>query len=247
MNISEYKNIFENEDTHFYYVGTHNAVIEFLNKYLIRKTGNIILDAGCGTGALMKKLNKFGEVYGIDVSDEALKFAKRNGLKRVKKASVMDIPFKENTFDAVVSIDVLYHKQVKDDLKALREFRRVLKPSGLLIIKNPAHNWLRGSHDVIIHTKHRYSKNEFRQKLQKVDLQIVKLSYINIIFFPLAIIKRLLESVLRVTPKSDVRPLPTSVNKLLIDAYSFEAKFLLRNAIPFGLSLFVIAKKPINT
>mgnify|MGYP001566594883 CR=1 FL=1 len=139
MEIAEYRNIFEHEETHFYYVGTHNAVIELLKKYLFKKTGNIILDAGCGTGSLMKKLKSFGKIYGVDVSHEALKFAKSNGLKQVRKGSVTNIPFKENQFNAVVSIDVLYHKAVKSDLKALKEFIRVLKPGGVLIIKNPAH------------------------------------------------------------------------------------------------------------
>ena len=246
MEIAEYRNIFEHEETHFYYVGTHNAVIELLKKYLFKKTGNIILDAGCGTGSLMKKLKSFGKIYGVDVSHEALKFAKSNGLKLIKKGSVTAIPYKNNQFDAIVSIDVLYHKQVKNDLQALREFKRVLKPGGILIIKNPAHNWLRGSHDIVIHTKRRYSKVEFKDKLDRAGFEILKLSYINLIFFPLAILKRLTEGVLRSKPSSDVGNLPRPINKLLINIYNFETKLLTISTIPFGLSLFAIARKPIK-
>ncbi|OGE39387.1 hypothetical protein A3F00_02015 [Candidatus Daviesbacteria bacterium RIFCSPHIGHO2_12_FULL_37_11] len=244
MEIAEYRNIFENEETHFYYVGTHSAVIEFLNKYLPKKTGNKILDAGCGTGSLMKKLKRFGEICGIDISNEALKFAKNNGLRQVRKGSVTNIPFKENEFDAVVSIDVLYHKQVKNDLQALEEFRRVLKPGGILIIKNPAHNWLRGNHDIVIHTKKRYSKSEFREKLKRTGFQILKLSYINIFFFPLAIAKRLAESLFKAKPSSDVKNIHPQINKILINIYNFETKLLIKGTIPIGLSLFAIAKKP---
>ncbi len=251
MEIAEYANIFENENAHFYYVGTHNAVIKFLEAYLPKRTGNTILDAGCGTGALMKKLKKFGKVYGIDVSDEALKFTKLNNLKQVKKAGVENIPYQGNQFDAVISIDVLYHRQVKSDLRALREFRRVLKSGGILIVKNPAHNWLRGSHDVVIHTKRRYSKNEFNKKLEKVEFQIIKSSYINIFFLPLAVIKRLLESVLKSKrsfsssrPASDVQGVPPLINKMLINLYGVETDWFLKSTIPFGLSLFSIAKKP---
>lgn len=245
MEISEYRNIFDQEKTHFYYVGTHNAVKGFLKKYLPKKTKNIILDAGCGTGSLIKKMKNFGKVYGIDASNEALKFARINGLKDIKKASVEKIPFKDNTFDAITSIDVLYHREVKSDLKALREFKRVLKPGGIIIIKNPAHNWLKGNHDIVIHTKRRYSKEEFREKLKLVGFQIIKLSYINMSFFPLAIIKRLLESMLGSRPASDVSGLPPTINKILIHIYNFETKLLIKMGIPFGLSLFAIARKPL--
>lgn len=243
MEISEYRNIFDNEGSHFYYVGTHNSVIEFLNKYLPKKTGNVILDAGCGTGSLMKKLKKFGKIYGIDVSNEALKFARVNGLKLAKLASVTDIPYKDNQFDALVSIDVLYHKQVKNDLQALNEFKRVLKPGGILIIKNPAHNWLRGKHDVIIHTKRRYGKEEFRKKLKKANLSVIKLSYINLFFFPFAIVKRVFENLSKKNSESDVQRLPPFLNKCLIRIYNLEVKWLIKTEIPFGLSLFAIARK----
>ena len=245
MEISEYRNIFENEETHFYYVGTHNAVLKLLKKYLHKKTGNRILDAGCGTGSLMKKLKIFGNIYGIDISNEALKFARSNGLKQVRKGSVTNIPFKENQFNAVVSIDVLYHKAVKSDLKALKEFIRVLKPGGVLIIKNPAHDWLRGSHDLVIHTKRRYSKNEFREKLKLAGFQIIKLSYINMFFLFFAIIKRLIENVSKTKPSSDVKNIPSNINKILIHICNIETKLLIKGTIPFGLSLFAVARKPV--
>src|SRR3990167_6198698 len=217
MEKTEYKNIFDNEKTHFYYVGTHNAVITLLNLYLNKKKNNIILDAGCGTGLLMKKLSNFGEIWGIDTSNEALKLAKKNGVTKIKKASVEKIPFKDNRFDAIVSIDVLYHREVKSDIAALIEFKRVLKPGGILIVKNPAHNWLRGNHDIVIHTKKRYSKSEFREKLKRTGFQILKLSYINIFFFPLAIAKRLAESLFKAKPSSDVKNIHPQINKILIN------------------------------
>lgn len=244
MEISEYKNIFENEKSHFYYVGTHNAVIKFLESYLPQKTGNTVLDAGCGTGGLMKKLSRFGLIYGVDVSNEALKFARKNGLKKVKYGSVTNLPYKDKSFNAVISIDVLYHKQVKNDLQALREFNRVLKSGGILILKNPAHNWLRGNHDIVIQTKRRYNKENLEKKLKKSGFKIIKLSYINIFFLPLAIIKRLIENILKTKPSSDVNRLPLHINKFLINLYNIETNWFLTKNIPFGLSIFSIARKP---
>lgn len=245
MEVSEYHNIFKHERSHFYYVGTHNAVVKLLNTYLNKKGGNKILDAGCGTGALVKKLSKYGRVWGIDASKEAIKLSHKNKIK-VKLASVENIPFKDNTFDALVSVDVLYHKAVKSDVRALKEFKRVLKPGGVLIIKNPAHNWLRGAHDIIIHTKRRYSKNQFGKKLNRAGFETVKLSYINLAFFPLAILKRLSETVIKSHGASDVGALPKFINNLLINIFDLESSILLKTQIPFGLSIFAVAKKPPN-
>ena len=163
MDISEYKNIFENEESHFFYVGNHNMVLSLVKRYLKPGKEIRILDAGCGTGLLAKKLEKFGVVTGIDISPEAILYAKKRGIRAIK-ASVTKLPFKDETFDLVVSIDVLYHQNVENDLNALGEFKRVLKPNGILIVKVPAYNWLRGSHDIVVHTKHRYTLEELIER-----------------------------------------------------------------------------------
>jgi len=55
MEKAEYKNIFENEEIHFYYVSTHKLILSLIKKYLLQKRHLKILDAGCGTGLLAKK------------------------------------------------------------------------------------------------------------------------------------------------------------------------------------------------
>ena len=109
MQVSEYKNIFLNESTHFYYIGTHNTILYLVKIYLPKKKNPKILDAGCGTGLLMKKIGKIGRVWGVDISPEAIKFTKRRGIKNTIISSVEKLPFQDNVFDIVVSVDVLYH------------------------------------------------------------------------------------------------------------------------------------------
>lgn len=76
MDISEYRNIFENEKSHFFYVGNHKIILSLVEKYA--KGLNLkILDGGCGTGLLAKKLEKYGDVEAVDINTEALKFAKK--------------------------------------------------------------------------------------------------------------------------------------------------------------------------
>ncbi|OGY12939.1 MAG: hypothetical protein A3A58_00680 [Candidatus Blackburnbacteria bacterium RIFCSPLOWO2_01_FULL_41_27] len=243
MQRSEYKNIFDNEEHHFFYVGNRLVIFNLVKKYTHGKKSLNILDAGCGTGMLAKKLQTIGRVTGVDISPEAIKYAKKRRVK-VRLASVTELPFNDNTFDLIVSIDVLYHQLVNNDLKAFSEFKRVLKPSGILILKVPAYNWLRGSHDIVVHTKHRYTTDELKQLTSKTGLKILKASYFASFLLPFAVTKRLVESVMH--PKhagSDISRPPYFLNALIIVLYKLESFLLNFVNIPFGLSVLVVARK----
>lgn len=96
--------------------------------------GNTLLDAGCGEGYYTSLFCENNTVYGIDVSKEALKLAARkckNGSFAV--ASIYEMPFGDDSFDAVVNI---FAPDSKD------EFLRVLKRGGRLIMVTPLENHL---------------------------------------------------------------------------------------------------------
>src|SRR5258705_895717 len=107
--------------------------------------GNVILDAGCGDGFYLHLLSKLGkfQITGLDFDKNALKSAKKNlnGVKNVKiiHGSVMDLPFKSNTFHKVVLTEGAEH--LPDDLKGLKEVYRVLKPGGILVLTVPNPNY----------------------------------------------------------------------------------------------------------
>lgn len=245
MEISEYKNIHKHEGSHFFYVTTHKLVLSFARKYLNPASGeNLkVLDAGCGTGLLAKKLMRLGTVWGIDVHPQALKLSKARGVK-VKRASVEKILFADSSFDLLTSIDVVYHKKVKNDQKALSEFYRVLKPGGLAIIRTPAHMWLYTSHDMHIHTKRRYEKEELELKLKNAGFIIERLSFVNLLLLPFSFLLRLFEKL--VPPKrgaSAIRKTPKIINNLLTKALLFENQVLLRFNLPGGIGLVAICRK----
>lgn len=244
---SEYKNIYLHEETHFIYVSMHASIEKLINKYSMDKSSGKnklkILDAGCGTGGLLKKLSDKNAVYGIDISAEGIKLAKKRGLENLKVGTVTKLPYRTNTFDVVVCIDVLYHQAVSDDLKALSEFKRVLKPRGILILKVPAYNWLRGKHDSIAHTKHRFTKPEVIKKLKKSRLKPIKTTYANGFIFPLALTKRLVDNFSNEKPHSDVTTINPLLNRLFIMLSSFEDKLINWFDLPFGLTIFSVASK----
>lgn len=243
MELAEYENIFENEKSHFFYVANHKIVLSLVKKYLTKKGAIRILDAGCGTGLLTQKLAKYGSVVGIDNSLEALKFAKKRKVN-IKLASVNKLPFEKNHFDLIVSIDVIYHQQVNDK-KSLNEFFRVLKPSGILILRVPAVKWLKLTHDKYVHTRKRYGEKELKRKIKSAGFLIEKLSFVNMALLPLTIIRHFLE---KLNPPQEitsaVTPPPLLINKILTFVLSLEATFLSFTNLPFGIGLLAVCRKP---
>ena len=245
MQISEYKNIFENEESHFFYVANHKIILSLLNKYLTHKSKIKILDAGCGTGLLTKKLKMFGDVTGLDYSKDALSFAKMRGIK-TKLGSVTKLPFPDNSFDAVVSIDVIAHEAVQPDTKAIKEFNRVLKHGGILLIRVSANKWLHLKHDEHVYTVNRYSLRELKGKLQRNKFSVLKISYTNMALLPLAILRMLFEKVSNKGSDSAVGSVPPFINKIMTTALSIEAFLLRYYNLPFGIALISVSRKPLR-
>ena len=156
MEKNEYKNIFELEENHWWYKGMRKISLSLIKR--ITKSKDIrILDAGCGTGINLTILNQFGTVYGTDISKEAIKFCKRRNIRNVFISSVEKLPIKNNCLELITSFEVIYHKNVENDIKALKEFNRILKENGYLLIRLPAFKFLYSYHDKIVHTARRYT------------------------------------------------------------------------------------------
>src|SRR5438445_7215665 len=153
------------EERHWWYAGMRRVALAVLGQALDGRSGLRILDAGCGTGGTTVELRRFGEVVGVDLAWEALEPAHGRGLTALARASIETLPFGDATFDVATSFEVVYHLGVANDAAALSEIRRVLKPGGLFLLRVPAHDWLRGEHDRLVHTRHRYSRAENRRKL----------------------------------------------------------------------------------
>ncbi len=238
--------MFKAEDSHWWYFGMERITRGLLDAYLVAGTapqGLQILDAGCGTGAVMKYLSPYGRVTGFDFSAEALRFSRQRGLTRLAQASVAGMPFRDRQFDLVVSFDVICDVGV-DDETALLECLRVLKPGGLLLLRLPAYRWLRGSHDRAVHNRHRYTRGELAAKLQRCGLEPVHLSYANTLLFPLAVLKRLSERVLRVDQAtSDLALDPGPFNRVLRAVLSAEAPAIRSIGLPFGLTVVGLARR----
>ncbi len=245
MDPSEYRAIYTVEERHWWYAGMR-AITEALVETLYPgRTDLRILDAGCGTGGAMTYLSRFGRVTGCDVSSLALSFCQARGLSSLGQASVTALPFAPATFDLVTSFDVLYHRAVGDYCDALRDFRRVLRPGGRVLLRLPAYDWLRGGHDVVIHTARRFTSAEIGNSLHETGFAVERLTYANTLLFPLALAKRLLEGATPGGPpaRSDVAPNPGWFDALVSYPLRAEAAWLRRGALPFGLTVVAVGKR----
>lgn len=108
--------------------------------------GEIVLDAGCGTGRHLRELAKISglRVFGIDRNEkdlqDALSSLPENEVVAAEKISVMQadinrLPFADGMFDCIICSEVLEH--IPEHREALREIVRVLKPGGDLVISVP--------------------------------------------------------------------------------------------------------------
>src|SRR3954468_13236392 len=95
------------------------------------RANSSVLDLGCGAGMLALLKRKGVALTGVDLSDECVTAARRNGYDEILRCGLGALPFEDASFDYVVSLDVLGH--IPEDQKdaVLAGIRRVLRPDGV--------------------------------------------------------------------------------------------------------------------
>ena len=184
--------MFRVEQTHWWYKALHRLIFETLQSEMPDWREKEILDAGCGTGLILKQLGNPAKSVGVDLAPEAISLCRQRGLDNVWQADICALPFVDRSFDIVICSSVLYHQWVKDVARAVREMHRVLRPGGLLLLNVPALRFLHSAHDEAVMTAHRFKKKELRLLLLENGFAIRLLTYWTTLLFPLAVIARTL-------------------------------------------------------
>lgn len=241
----EYEAMYRLEDNLWWYMGMRHISDSLFRKFLPIQEGLKILDVGAGSGGSLPLLRPFGEVTAFDFSPMAVRFYRNREAGGVAQASAAAIPFRDHAFDLVTVFDVLATLDNQDEQLALGEIARVLKPGGFLFWREPALMFLYGPHDQATHVHRRYTTGAFRSRLTAQGLQPVRLSYANMLLFPVAAVRRLVAKKLSrpEQPRSDVREVPDPLNAVLTRVLSLEAPLLERAALPIGLSVLTLARK----
>lgn len=247
METAEYRIMYQLETKYWWFRNLHDILSDLLRPYVTADAK--LLDAGCGTGGLLLHLTRLSpHSYGFDLSAEAARFWVQRGMVgRTCVASINDLPYPDNTFDAVVSADILECEGVYDS-QAYAELVRVAKPNGVVVVVVPAYQWMmtKGHHKAV-HAVRRYNKKSVRALAAGQPVQIERLTHSFAFLFPLVAGRRLLnrwaERRGQVEVKSELQPLSPVVNGLLYRITTLERRLLRHMDMPFGSSLMMLARK----
>ena len=257
MQRDQYEQMAKLQDHHWWFAAKRRIVDTLVRRYATpsgdrRPSASWILDAGCGTGAMIPVLRQWGRVIGTDVHRTGLQFV---GHRPVVEADVLRLPFADHAFHLLGCFDVLYHRRVVDVAAALRELRRVCHRQGLLVLTDSALPVLRSSHDVALHGARRFRLGSLRTLVESAGFRVIYGSYFHTLLFPIAAIMRLAKRAVEgtpgervsgrdphVAPHSDLRPMPRWLNRALSGVYRVEAALLSSTRLPIGLSVVVIAR-----
>ena len=233
----------EREQTYWWHVGRLRIIQTYLRSIKGSKRDFHILNVGCGTGGTVAMLESLGSVDNVDVSDEAIRFMNQKGYANITKVEGVTLPFKNETFDAIGAFDVLEH--IEAEIDALKEWKRVLKKDGAILVTVPAYQWLWSGHDVSLYHKRRYTRKRLAESAQKAGLRVEKNSYAIVFSLPLIVGFRLLNKVLgrETTSETSDVDVPQWVNTLFIRLLYTEAYLHRITPLPAGTSVVAVLRK----
>lgn len=244
MQPDEYRRMAAVEDSMWYYRALHRHVGRSLARAGLPPDARV-LDAGCGTGGLLRRLGAAHPTWrltGIDVSPLACALARARTPAAVVEGSVAALPFGPAQFDAVVSCDVLC--QVEDPGLVVREIHRCLRPGGTVVLTMPAYGWLFSYHDRAVQSRRRSTCREVNAWLRAAGFAVGRSTYWNTLLFPLVVLRRKVLPAPR-QPASDVRAYHPLAAALCGGVLALEHAWLAAGGRwPFGTSVLTTARKP---
>ena len=230
------------EADHWWFVGRRLLFAELIRGFGLPHDAEI-LDVGTGTGANLRLLRDLGfaRITGVDQSPEAVRFCAEKGLGAVQLGDIRGLGLPDRRFDLVLATDVIEH--VDDDLAALRELRRVLRPGGYLLLTVPAFHLLWGLQDDVSHHKRRYRLRKLLETVRIADLSPRQYFYFNyLLFLPILAARRLMRSFkIRIASEGEINT--GWLNRLLISVFRLDVETAPRLQPPFGVSALVVATR----
>jgi len=196
--------------------------------------GKSVLDIGCGIGTFSRRLSEKGfMVVGMDVSEKCLNKAREacpDKIRFIHDDICRPRKLHRLKFDSVLALDVLEH--IRDDGKAIRNIRSLLKPKGTLVLTAPAFNFLFSKYDLMVGHEKRYSAHQLRKLLEENGFNVERLFYWNLLgFFGWLILLKIL------------RRLPSAFDTKTNTIYKYWFKIENKIKPPLGITIFIKATK----
>lgn len=237
-----YPILYQVEESHWWHRGRRQIIASFVEE-ILKNSGNRrprILDVGCGTGGNLNLLSQYGDAEGVDISPDALEFCRQRGLDNVRLGAAEQLPYEDDRFDLVTALDVVEH--LDDDVAGLREFRRVLKPDGRILIFVPTFMFLWGVQDDVSHHRRRYRLPELRRAIENAGFEVERATYANVSFFLPILLGRKFMSLTGIRTESENNINISALNGVFSGIFGAESKFLRYLNFPFGVSGLCVAR-----
>jgi SAM-dependent methyltransferase len=205
----------------------------------------MVLDAGCGWGVNLEKLEAAGyRVTGLDISRRILQLIDSPKRSLVEADLTRDFGPPAFRFGAILALDVIEH--LDDDHAAVQRLARLLAPGGLMIVSVPALPELYSHFDRIQGHRRRYVPETLRQAFQNSGLNIVRIFWWGAWMVP--ILRRRVAAVVNGKSYADYLRLPPWPGPLLMRGlFSWEKQRALEGRLRSGTSLFAIATTEANS
>ena len=179
-------------ENHFIDSASRQHTMIQLHQYLKVKNP-IIMEIGCSSGHLLEKLTEEkpdARLIGADiVYSPLLKLAEKLPSIPMLRFDLLNCPLPDNYLDAVILLNVLEH--IEDDVAAIKQINRILKPGGIAIIEVPAGPHLYDIYDKELLHFRRYLMSDLINKMNLIDFDIVNKSHLGFFLYPgFAYVKR---------------------------------------------------------
>jgi len=244
----EYQKMFSVEKTLWWYKILHLLIYRTINRYFSNKTITI-LDAGCGTGGMMRYLinRGYNNIQGFDVSKHAIEFTRKCKLD-VSELNLLEFTESkmDKSFDVIISNDTLcYFDNSGEQKKVLNNFYNNLNKNGIVIMNLPSLDQFEGIHDIAVGLKMRFTIDRITNLIDSDEFEIKQMKFWPFMLSPLIYVlrknqmRKIIKGDYKVVSDIDVPFSP--INNFLYLLTKLEISIF--NDYPFGSSLLVILKK----
>ena len=230
------------EAEYWWFVGRRSIIDRLLRRF--RVNAGLAIDVGCGSGRNLEVLAAHARsVAGVDCSASAVRLTAARGFAAIQADGNL-LPLADGSVDLVTALDALEH--MEDDIRTLREFHRVLRPGGRLLLAVPAYRFLWSEHDEALRHRRRYLASELHIKLTNTGFDVEKRSYaVFFAFFPI-VLYRLARGLVPkdpMAPKASYVMLPKPLNRFFQGLLELEAQLMRVINFPFGTSIIMLARR----